>query len=43
MKNWTMQEQCNVCLDIDIFAEIYFSRIRFSREYCENKSLAKIN
>ena len=36
LKNWTMQEQCNVCL-FRHFRVNLFSRICCSREYRENK------
>ena len=39
LQTWTMQEQCKVCL-YGHFCSNLFSRIRFSHEYLENKSLA---
>ena len=40
MKNWTIQEQCKMYL-CGHFCGVLFSRIHLSREYRENKSLAK--
>ena len=42
MQNWTVKEQCTVCLLGHICGDL-FSRIYLSHEDCENKLLVKMN